>query len=165
MSTSTPSASLPHVAIVGRPNVGKSTLFNRLVGRREAIVGRQYGMTRDRHTAEADWNGVSFVLTDTGGIEYGSDEELLQQVEQQVMVAVEIADLALLVVDDREGPLPVEHDIATQLRRRGMKVVLVINKCDTPTLADELTLQFHELGIRLAVFGNSRKVYFQALIF
>ncbi len=138
---------MPHVAIVGRPNVGKSTLFNRIVGRREAIVGSAYGMTRDRHTAEADWAGVSFVLTDTGGIEYGSEEELLQQVEEQVMVAVAVADVALLVVDGRQGPLPVERDIALQLRRQGVPVVLVVNKCDTPQLAEEVTAEFHALGV------------------
>ena len=138
---------MPHVAIVGRPNVGKSTLFNRIVGRREAIVGSAYGMTRDRHTAEADWSGVRFVLTDTGGIEYGSEEELLQQVEEQVMVAVAVADLALLIVDGRQGPLPVERDIALQLRRQGVPVVLVVNKCDTPQLADEVTAAFHAMGV------------------
>ena len=147
MSESSQAASLPHVAIVGRPNVGKSTLFNRIVGRREAIVGSAYGMTRDRHTAEADWAGVRFVLTDTGGIEYGSEEELLQQVEEQVMVAVEVADVALLVVDGRQGPLPVERDIALQLRRQSVPLVLVVNKCDTPELAEEVTAEFHAMGV------------------
>lgn len=140
---------MPQVAIVGRPNVGKSTLFNRIVGRREAIVGSQYGMTRDRHIAETDWNGVRFGLIDTGGIDQGSKEDLLRQVEEQVMIAVDIADIALLVVDGREGPLPVEHDIASELRRRDITVILAINKCDKPETADEMALAFHELGIDL----------------
>jgi len=149
VTESTPAALLPQVAVVGRPNVGKSTLFNRIVGRREAIVGSHYGMTRDRHTAEADWNGVHFTLIDTGGIDHGSTVELLRQVEEQVMTAVEVADVAILVVDGREGPLPVEQEIATQLRRRGMTVILVVNKCDTPALADELGSAFFEFGVPL----------------
>ena len=102
---------IPQVAIVGRPNVGKSTLFNRIVGHREAIVGSQRGMTRDRKTAETDWNGVRFNLIDTGGIDQGSSEDLLRQVKSQVMIAVDVADIALLVVEGREGPLPVDHEI------------------------------------------------------
>ena len=94
---------IPQVAIVGRPNVGKSTLFNRIVGHREAIVGSQRGMTRDRKTAETDWNGVRFNLIDTGGIDQGSSEDLLRQVKSQVMTAVDVADIALLVVEGREG--------------------------------------------------------------
>ena len=147
MNESSSVAALPQVAIVGRPNVGKSTLFNRIVGRREAIVGSQYGMTRDRHTAEADWNGVRFTLIDTGGIDHGSSEELPQLIEQQVMIAVEVADIALLVVDGREGPLPVEHEIASQLRRRGVPMILVVNKADTPSLSEELVPAFHEIGV------------------
>lgn len=141
--------SLPQVAIVGRPNVGKSTLFNRIVGRREAIVGSHHGMTRDRNTAEADWNGISFGLIDTGGIDQGSKEDLIRQVEEQVMIAVDIADIVVLVVDGREGPLPVEHDIASQLRRRGITLILAINKCDKLAAAAEMELAFHEVGIEL----------------
>ena len=140
---------MPQVAIVGRPNVGKSTLFNRIVGYREAIVGSQRGMTRDRKTAETDWNGVRFNLIDTGGIDQGSSENLLRQVKSQVMTAVDIADIALLVVEGREGPLPVDHEIASELRRRGIILILAINKCDRPKAADEMKLAFHELGIDL----------------
>jgi len=140
---------MPQVAIVGRPNVGKSTLFNRIVGRREAIVGSHYGMTRDRHTAEADWNGVAFVLVDTGGIDQGTNEDLLRQVEEQVMTAVDVADLVLLVVDGREGLLPVDVEIVSQLRRRGLTPLVVINKCDTAENAAEMELGFHQLGIEL----------------
>ena len=140
---------MPQVAIVGRPNVGKSTLFNRIVGHREAIVGSQRGMTRDRKTAETDWNGVRFNLIDTGGIDQGSSENLLRQVKSQVMTAVDIADIALLVVEGREGPLPVDHEIASELRRRGIILILAINKCDRPKAADEMKLAFHELGIDL----------------
>ena len=149
MNESPSAALLPQVAIVGRPNVGKSTLFNRVVGRREAIVGSHYGMTRDRHTAETDWNGVAFGLIDTGGIDHGAKQDLLRQVEQQVLVAVDVADVAVLVVDGREGPLPVEHEIATQLRRRGITLILAVNKCDTDEKADEMELAFHEIGVEL----------------
>jgi GTP-binding protein len=149
VSASSPASSLPQVAIVGRPNVGKSTLFNRIVGRREAIVGSEYGMTRDRHSAVADWNGVRFLLIDTGGIEQGSVEELMRQVEEQVMIAVDVADVAVLVVDGREGLLPVDREIAAQLRRRGVTPLLAVNKCDKQDAAAELQLAFHELGIEL----------------
>lgn len=138
---------LPQVAIVGRPNVGKSTLFNRIVGRREAIVGSHYGMTRDRHVATTDWNGVAFQLVDTGGIERGSAEDLMRRIEQQVMVAVDIADVALLVVDGREGVLPVDREIAILLRRRGVVPLLAINRCDLGTGAAEMEAAFHEIGI------------------
>lgn len=149
MSHSSTTAPLSHVAIVGRPNVGKSTLFNRIVGRREAIVGSLSGMTRDRHTAEADWNGVGFVLVDTGGINQSTNEDLLRQVEQQVMTAVDVADLALLVVDGRDGLLPMDSEIVTQLRRRGLTPLVVINKCDKAENAAEMELAFHRLGIEL----------------
>ncbi len=149
MSQQGRAASLPQVVIVGRPNVGKSTLFNRVVGRREAIVGSHYGMTRDRHNAEADWNGVSFVLVDTGGIERDTNEDLLRQVERQVMTAVDVADVALLVVDGREGLLPVDSEIAVQLRRRGITPVVVINKCDRPEDAELMVAGFHEIGVDL----------------
>ena len=149
MNQSPGPVALPQVAIVGRPNVGKSTLFNRIVGRRQAIVGSLQGMTRDRNTAQTDWNGVSFGLIDTGGIDQGSTEDLLRQVAEQVMIAVDIADIALLVVDGREGPLPVEREIASQLRRRGITLILAINKCDKPETADEMELAFHQVGVEL----------------
>ena len=149
MNQSSGPVALPQVAIVGRPNVGKSTLFNRIVGRRQAIVGSLQGMTRDRNTAQTDWNGVSFGLIDTGGIDQGSTEDLLRQVAEQVMIAVDIADIALLVVDGREGPLPVEREIASQLRRRGITLILAINKCDKPETADEMELAFHQVGVEL----------------
>ena len=144
-----PSVPVPHVVIVGRPNVGKSTLFNRIVGRREAIVGSQYGMTRDRHSAEADWNGRRFTLTDTGGIEHGSREDLARQIERQVMVAVEVAAVVLLVVDGRQGPVPMDRELVADLRRRGVEPILVVNKCDTPAVAARLAPAFHELGLAI----------------
>ena len=140
-------ASLPQVAIVGRPNVGKSTLFNRIVGRRQAIVGSESGMTRDRHSAEADWAGIEFLITDTGGLEYDSPENLLRQVEQHVMAAVEVADAALFVVDGREGPLPVEREIAQRIRRTGIPLALVVNKCDTPERCEQAPVEFAEMGV------------------
>jgi GTP-binding protein len=138
---------LAQVAIIGRPNVGKSTLFNRIVGRRQAIVGSQSGLTRDRQTAEADWAGSRFVLTDTGGLEWDSPENLLEQVKIQVLAALESSDVALFVVDGRDGLTGVEREIASFARRRNIPMLLVINKCDTRALGAEAEAEFSALGI------------------
>lgn len=138
---------LPHVAIVGRPNVGKSTLFNRIVGGREAIVGRQSGMTRDRHRAEAEWRGRRFLLVDTGGVEWGSADELLAAIQKQAFRAVEEADIVLFVVDGRAGIVSVESRLATEIRKRGMDAFLVVNKCDAPESAEMQASEFYELGL------------------
>lgn len=138
---------LPRVAIVGRPNVGKSTLFNRVVGRREAIVGSAAGMTRDRHLAEVDWTGERFVVVDTGGMEWSAEDRLPELVRRQALTAVEGSDLVLFLVDGREGLLPVEEEIGQLLRERGESVIVVVNKCDTPEQARLWTAEFHRLGI------------------
>lgn len=118
------------VAIVGRPNVGKSTLFNRLVGRRVAIVQDQPGVTRDRHYADAELDGRRLTLVDTGGLEPDSEDSMLALMAGQAEVAVREADLILFVVDVHEGLLPVDRDIAEFLRKRAKDVFLVANKTD-----------------------------------
>jgi len=139
-------AALPTVVIVGRPNVGKSTLFNRIVGRRIAIVAEQEGVTRDRQFAEADWNGRPFLLADTGGILDVSERPLDRQVREQVVAAVEHADVVLFVVDGRSGPHPVDLHVADLLRRSDRPVVLAVNKLDNLGSAMEHH-EFHALGI------------------
>jgi GTP-binding protein len=121
---------IPKVALVGRPNVGKSTLFNRLCGRRKAITDNRPGSTRDRNYAQASWQGAAFELIDTGGLLLGSDDPLLGPAAAQAERAIQEADLVLLVVDGRGGLLPDDEAIARRLRRAGKPVVLVVNKLE-----------------------------------
>ncbi len=120
------------VAIVGRANVGKSTLFNRLVGRRVAIVENVPGVTRDRNYAEVTWGDRRFTLVDTGGLAPEAEDEVAEGMSRQAMHAVEEADLILFVVDAHEGLLPADQEIARHLRRRDKDVFLVVNKVDGP---------------------------------
>jgi GTP-binding protein len=120
----------PTVAIVGRPNVGKSTLFNRLVGGREAIVADEAGTTRDRHFGDAEWNGRAFWVVDTGGLIPGSRDAMDRAIRRQVEIAVEEADLIVFVVDAKEGLHPLDEAIAPYLRRAQRPVLLVANKVD-----------------------------------
>jgi GTPase len=122
--------SQPTVAIVGRPNVGKSTLFNRIVGGRPAIVSDRPGTTRDRHFGDAEWQGRHFWVVDTGGLVPDSDESMDRAIRQQVDFALDEADVVLLVVDGREGLNPVDKAIAERLRRAQRPVVLAVNKLD-----------------------------------
>lgn len=133
------------VAIVGRPNVGKSTLFNRLVGRREAIVEDVPGVTRDRHYAEVEWGRRRFHLVDTGGLETETGDELVALTSHQARHAVEEADLLLFVADARQGLLPADREIARYLRQRSKDVILVVNKVDGPG-TDAAALEFHAAG-------------------
>jgi GTP-binding protein len=134
------------VAIVGRPNVGKSTLFNRLIGRREAIVDERPGVTRDRHFAAAEWNGRRFWLVDTGGLVPGADDALARAVRAQVEQAVAESDVVLFVVDVETGVHPVDLEIADALRRSGRPLLVVANKADR--LPDDTrSLAFYELGL------------------
>ncbi len=137
---------LPIVAIVGRPNVGKSTLFNRIVGRRLAIVAEHAGVTRDRQFAESDWNGRGFLLADTGGILDVEERPLDRQVRGQVETAIERADLVLFVTDGRDGIHPVDEHVAQMLRRSGRPVVLAVNKLDNLGHALEHH-EFHAFGL------------------
>jgi GTP-binding protein len=136
----------PLVAIVGRPNVGKSTLFNRLVGQRLAIVEDLPGTTRDRLYADADWNGRTFTLVDTGGLELGSGDNMAARVSAQASLAVEEADVILLLVDARDGITPADTDVAELLRRSNKPVVLGANKADNPARRQE-AVEFYSLGL------------------
>jgi GTP-binding protein len=138
--------SLPVVAIVGRPNVGKSELFNRLIGRRLAIVEETPRLTRDRLYAECQWDGRSFRLADTGGLVSGKAEALLADVRRQTLRAIEEADVLLMVVDARAGPLPEDTEVAAVLREARKPVLLVANKVDDPKHTTAI-YEFHALGL------------------
>ncbi len=139
-------AGLPVVAVVGRPNVGKSTFFNRVLGRREAIVDDQPGVTRDRNFSLAEWAGRSFFLVDTGGVIEGSDEPLDRMVRDQAIAAMDEADLILLVVDGKDGVHPMDEQVAELLRGRGKPVIVVVNKVDNLP-HDPAHLEFWSLGL------------------
>lgn len=137
----------PVVAIVGRPNVGKSALFNRITGRRIAIVEGEPGVTRDRIHADASWIGRSFTLVDTGGLDFGKDAETFVQLARaQASVAVDEADVLLFVVDARSGLVPADRDVADVLRRSRKPVVLAVNKVDHPSVEEGLG-EFYALGL------------------
>lgn len=136
----------PIVAVVGRPNVGKSTFFNKIVGRRVSIVEDTPGVTRDRIYAEAEWNGAPFILIDTGGIEPDSDDIILSQMRNQAEIAMETAQVILFLVDGRAGVTSADREVASMLRRKGKDVILVANKIDTPKLPDDF-YDFYELGL------------------
>src|SRR3954468_9022158 len=122
--------SLPKVAIVGYPNVGKSTLVNRLSGTREAVVHEQSGVTRDRKDVEADWNGRRFSLVDTGGVDVTEQGDLAEAVRRQARLALDEAAVALLVVDARAGLRPGDAELAEVLRRSAVPVIVAANKVD-----------------------------------
>lgn len=146
-------ALLPTLVIVGRPNVGKSTLFNRITVSRRSIVSNQPGMTRDRIHFKTQWRGRSFELTDTGGMLFGETSEFPRLISEQVLAAVEVASHLIFVVDGRSELSATDHELAHMLRRTGKPVSLAVNKCDT-TEWDSLTAQFYELGIE-SVFAIS----------
>jgi GTP-binding protein len=123
---------IPKVTLAGRPNVGKSTLFNRICGRRKAITDGRPGSTRDRNFAQTSWQGAGFELVDTGGLLLETDDPLLGPAVEQAERAIEEADLVVLIVDGRAGLLPDDEAIATRLRRRGKRVVLAVNKSEAP---------------------------------
>ena len=118
------------VALVGRPNVGKSTFFNRVIGGRVAIVDERPGVTRDRNFAAADWAGRRFFLVDTGGVIEGSDEPLDRAVREQALAAVAEADVILFLMDGKVGVHPLDGRLAEILRKSGPPVLLVVNKMD-----------------------------------
>ena len=135
----------PLVAVVGRPNVGKSTLFNKLVGKRLSIVEDVEGVTRDRLYCDTDWCGKAFTLIDTGGLDVRSDDEMLSHIREQAKVAVDIADCILFVVDGRAGVTSNDREVASFLRRSGKPIVLAVNKLDNNEV--DKTYDFYELGI------------------
>ncbi|MBW2730887.1 MAG: ribosome biogenesis GTPase Der [Deltaproteobacteria bacterium] len=138
---------IPFVAIVGRPNVGKSTLFNRLVGRRSALVADEPGLTRDRHYGRAEWEGVPFQLVDTGGFESDATPGAMDGlIREQTEVAVEEADLVLLIWDAREGITNTDTELVNLLRRSGKPTLHVANKVDGPK-QDPLVAEFYATGV------------------
>ncbi len=139
---------IPKVALVGRPNVGKSTLFNRICGRRKAITDGKPGSTRDRNYAQTSWQGAAFELIDTGGLLLGTDDPLLGPAADQARLAFEEADRVIFVVDGRAGLLPDDGAIAAQLRKAGKKVVVAVNKSEA---GDETTDEFSRLGFDRAL--------------
>lgn len=134
------------VAIVGRPNVGKSTLFNRLVQRREAIVDAVSGVTRDRNYGKGNWNGKDFSIIDTGGYAVGSDDVFEEEIRKQVILAIEEADFILFVVDVEEGITPMDSTVADMLRKVKKPVFLVVNKVDNSMRMTDAT-EFYSLGL------------------
>jgi GTP-binding protein len=137
----------PLVAILGRPNVGKSTLFNRIAGRRLALVRDVPGVTRDRHYADADWQGRPLAIVDTGGFVTDEGAGLAAQVRAQAELAAAEADVVLMVVDGRTGPTAADETLARALRRTGKPLLLVVNKLDSPAAAETGTGDFYRLGI------------------
>ncbi len=134
------------IAIVGRPNVGKSTLFNRIVKQREAIVDSVSGVTRDRHYGKGDWNGKEFSLIDTGGYVVGSDDIFELEIDKQVELAIDEADIIIFMVDVDTGITSMDKDIAKMLRKIDKPVYLVVNKVDNSTRVNDAS-EFFELGI------------------
>ena len=134
------------VAIVGRPNVGKSTLFNRLIQRREAIVDAVSGVTRDRHYGKSDWNGKEFSVIDTGGYVVGSDDVFEAEIDKQVELAIDEADLIMFMVDVESGVTGMDNDVAKLLRKVKKPVFLVVNKVDNSRRNDD-AVEFYALGL------------------
>ncbi|MFA7450399.1 MAG: ribosome biogenesis GTPase Der [Bacteroidales bacterium] len=134
------------VAIVGRPNVGKSTLFNRLAGKRQAIVDHTSGVTRDRHYGKTDWNGREFSIVDTGGYAEKSDDIFEEQIRRQVLLAIEESDAVIFVVDVQTGITDYDQSIAGILRKSGKPVIVAVNKVDDGGKIFD-TFQFHALGL------------------
>ncbi|MBT3344779.1 MAG: ribosome biogenesis GTPase Der [Gemmatimonadetes bacterium] len=138
---------LPVVAIVGRPNVGKSTLFNRITGRRQAITDDQPGVTRDRVQGEGEWKGIRFSLVDTGGFVTGSQDKIEQEVRSQAEQALDEADLVVMLCDAREGITGLDADVGELLRRRSRPCLLVLNKVDHPESGRYDIAEFYRLGL------------------
>ncbi len=137
----------PIVAIVGRPNVGKSQLFNRLAGKRLSIVEDTPGVTRDRLYADAEWRGQVFSVIDTGGIEPSKDNEILKFMRYQAEAAIHHADVIIFITDLRTGITAADEDVAAMLQRSGKAIVLAVNKCDTPGAPSPDIFEFYNLGL------------------
>ena len=137
----------PLVAIVGRPNVGKSMLFNKLTGHRTSIVEDTPGVTRDRIYGDCEWCGRTFSLVDTGGIEPSTDNDMLKFMRRQAEIGIELADAIIMVTDVRSGVTAADQDVATILRKSGKPVVLAVNKCDSIGPVNPDVYEFYSLGI------------------
>ncbi|NLP30851.1 MAG: ribosome biogenesis GTPase Der [Clostridiales bacterium] len=138
--------SRPILAVVGRPNVGKSTLFNKIIGKRVSIVEDTPGVTRDRIYGEAEWCNRPFIIVDTGGIEPNTNDVILSQMREQAELAIETADVIMFLVDAREGITTSDREVAEMLMKTGKEVILVVNKVDTGKLPDNF-YDFYELGL------------------
>lgn len=139
--------SKPVLAIIGRPNVGKSTFFNKIIGERRAIVEDTPGVTRDRIYAETEWNGKQFAIIDTGGIEPNSEDPILSQMREQAVMAMEMSDVILFMVDGKDGITTADSEVASMLRRTGKPVILVVNKVDNMRKGSDNLYDFYELGL------------------
>ena len=139
--------SKPVVAIVGRPNTGKSTLFNKLIGKRLSIVDDSPGVTRDRIFGDCEWLNRHFLLVDTGGIEPQSDDIILKQMRRQAQLAIESAQVIILVTDVRSGVVATDADVAAMLQKSGKPIILCVNKCDTIGEAPLAFYEFYNLGL------------------
>ena len=137
----------PIIAIVGRPNVGKSALFNKLVGQRLSIVEDTPGVTRDRIYGESDWNGRRFTLIDTGGIEPRTDSEILTFMREQAEIAISHADVIVFLTDIRTGLTASDQEVAGMLQRSGKPIVLAVNKMDSTGAVDPDFYEFYNLGL------------------
>lgn len=137
----------PIVALIGRPNVGKSTLFNRITGSRKAIVDPTPGVTRDRQYDRVNWRGQSFILVDTGGIDSDPQDAMVDDIREQALAALDEADVILFLLDGKSGLMPFDHEVVDLLRRTNKKVFYVVNKIDGPELEHERLISFYELGI------------------
>ena len=134
------------VAIVGRPNVGKSTLFNRITESRKAIVDEMAGVTRDRQYGKGVWNGIDFSIIDTGGYAVNSEDEFESEIRKQVMIAIEEADVIVFVVDVENGITDMDEEVAAVLRRSSKKVFVAVNKVDNNTRIID-SHEFYSLGL------------------
>ena len=137
----------PVIAIVGRPNVGKSTLFNKLIGQRVSIVDDTPGVTRDRIYGEVEWCGHTAMLIDTGGIEPKTNDVILAQMRRQAELAIDTANVIILVTDCRSGVVATDADVAQMLQKSGKPVVLCVNKCDTVGEPSMEFYEFYNLGL------------------
>ena len=147
----------PLVAIVGRPNVGKSTLFNKICGKRISIVKDEPGVTRDRIYGDAEWCGYAFSLVDTGGLDVKNKSDFQLNITRQAEIAVELADVVVMLVDGKEGLVPADHDAANFLRKYNVPVVLVVNKLDNNEL--EKSYEFYELGLGEPIAISAEQSY------
>ncbi len=139
--------SRPVIAVVGRPNVGKSTLFNKLIGQRLSIVDDTPGVTRDRIYGDCEWLGHNMLLVDTGGIEPYSDDIILSQMRRQAQLAIDSADVIILVTDVRSGVVATDMEVAAMLQKSGKPIVLCVNKCDTVGEVPPDFYEFYNLGL------------------
>ena len=139
--------SKPVVAIVGRPNVGKSTFFNYLAGKRISIIDDKPGVTRDRIYAESEWRGQKFIMIDTGGIETNTDDYIKQQMIHQAYIAIDMADVIVMLVDMKAGMTALDEEVANILRKAAKPVLVAVNKVDSPGQPPADIYEFYNLGM------------------